>query len=106
MTLPYEETALEPNISAKTVSFHYGKHHAGCVNKLNGLVGGTTYENRPLEHVVKYADGAIFNNAAQVFNHDFYWDGLSGLIERDFGSMGAFKKAFLAESAGLFGSGW
>jgi Fe-Mn family superoxide dismutase len=117
MTLPYEQTALEPHISAETVSFHYGKHHAGYVNKLNGLIGGTEYEDKPLEYIVKYAGGAVFNNAAQVFNHDFYWYGLSGtptapsvelsdLIERDFGSLEAFKELFLTAAAGLFGSGW
>ncbi len=117
MTLPYEQTALEPYISAETVSYHYGKHHAGYVNKLNGLIEGTEYADKPLGHIVKYADGAIFNNAAQVFNHDFYWYGLSGaptgpsvelsdLIERDFGSMEAFKELFLTAASGLFGSGW
>ena len=117
MTLPYEQTALEPHISAETVSYHYGKHHAGYVNKLNGLIAGTEHADKPLEHIVKYADGAIFNNAAQVFNHDFYWYGLSGtstslsvelsdMIDRDFGSMEAFKEAFSAAAAGLFGSGW
>ncbi|MFA6188862.1 MAG: superoxide dismutase [Sulfuricurvum sp.] len=117
MTLPYEQTALEPYISAETVSYHYGKHHAGYVTKLNGLIGGTEYAEKTLEYLVKYADGAIFNNAAQIFNHDFYWHGLSiiphtpsvelsDLIVRDFGSMESFKEAFLTSAAGLFGSGW
>ena len=117
MPLPYEETALEPYLSAETLSYHHGKHHAGYVNKLNALIEGTEYVQKPLEHIVKYADGPIFNNAAQVFNHDFYWHSLSpaasspsvelsDLIARDFGSMEAFKKAFLAAAAGLFGSGW
>lgn len=117
MTLPYEQTALEPHISAETISYHYGKHHAGYVNKLNGLIGGTEYAEKTLEYIVKYSDGAIFNNAAQIFNHDFYWHGLSitshtpsvelsDLIVRDFGSMENLKEAFLTSCAGLFGSGW
>ncbi len=117
MPLPYEITALEPYISAETVSYHYGKHHAGYVNKLNGLIEGTEFANKPLEHIIKHAQGVVFNNAAQVFNHDFYWRGLSGeatgasvelsdLIERDFGSLEAFKEVFLATAAGFFGSGW
>lgn len=117
MTLPYEQTALEPHISAETVSYHYGKHHAGYVNKLNGLIGGTEYAEKTLEYIVQNAHGAIFNNAAQVFNHDFYWCGLStvphipstelsALIVRNFTSMEDFKTAFLTSCAGLFGSGW
>lgn len=117
MKLPYEQNALEPYISAETVSFHYGKHHAGYVNKLNALIENTKFAEMPLEQIIKHADGAIFNNAAQVFNHDFYWHGLSGtpstpsvelsdLIERDFGSLDAFREAFMAAAAGLFGSGW
>ncbi|WP_283949352.1 MULTISPECIES: superoxide dismutase [Sulfurimonadaceae] len=117
MKLPYEETALEPYISAETVSFHYGKHHAGYVNKLNGLIEGTPLEDAPLLKIIREAQNGVFNNAAQVFNHDFYWLGLSAettapsvelseMIERDFGSMEGFKGAFLAAAAGLFGSGW
>jgi superoxide dismutase, Fe-Mn family len=117
MKLPFEETALEPMISAETISYHYGKHHAGYVNKLNGLIEGTPFEESLLINIIREAEGGIFNNAAQVFNHDFYWHGLSpeptspsvelaDLIERDFGSMEAFKEAFLAAGAGLFGSGW
>lgn len=117
MTLPYEQSALEPHISAETVSYHYGKHHAGYVNKLNGLIVGTQYEDKSLEYTVKHAEGGIFNNAAQVYNHDFYWNGLSpvptspstelsNLITRDFGSMETFKEKMLAAAAGFFGSGW
>ena len=117
MPLPFEATALEPHISAETLSYHHGKHHAGYVNKLNALIPGTPYEHMSLEQIIKHADGAIFNNAAQIFNHDFYWKGLSGsatspsaelasLIERDFGSMEAFREEFLNAAAGLFGSGW
>lgn len=117
MTLPFAPTALEPYISAETLSYHHGKHHAAYVNKLNALIQGTEYSDMPLEQVIKHAEGPIFNNAAQVYNHDFYWKGLSagatvpsaelsGLIVRDFGSMEMFQEAFLAAATGLFGSGW
>lgn len=117
MELPFEQTALQPYISAETISYHYGKHHAGYVNKLNSLIEGTEYEERSLEHIVKYAHNAIYNNAAQIYNHNFYWRGLNQastapsvelleLIERDFGSLKAFQDTFLAAAAGLFGSGW
>lgn len=117
MKLPYDPTALEPYISAETISYHYGKHHAGYVNKLNGLIENTEYADMPLEEIVKNANNAIFNNAAQVYNHDFYWKGLSSishspsvellrLIERDFGTMETFKDEFLTSAAGFFGSGW
>jgi superoxide dismutase, Fe-Mn family len=117
MKLPYEATALEPYISAETVAYHYGKHHQGYVNKLNSLIAATIFSHSPLINIIREAEGATFNNAAQVFNHDFYWHGLSpdatepsvelsDMIERDFGSMEAFKEAFLAAAAGLFGSGW
>jgi len=117
MALPFAPTALEPFISAETLSFHHGKHHAAYVNKLNSLIQESEYVDMPLEEIIKHAEGPIFNNAAQVYNHDFYWKGLSAgstapsaelssLIERDFGSMESFKEAFLAAAAGLFGSGW
>lgn len=117
MPLPYKETALEPYISSETIQYHYGKHHAGYVNKLNALIEGTEYEDKPLEYIIKNSSGGIFNNGAQVFNHNFYWDGLSptettasvelsDLIERHFGSMDGFKKSFLSRAAALFGSGW
>lgn len=117
MKLPYDPSALEPYISAETISYHYGKHHAGYVNKLNALIENTEYADMPLEHIVKYANDAIFNNAAQIYNHDFYWKGLisnspspsaelSILIERDFGTTETFKEQFLASAAGFFGSGW
>ncbi|MFY9142451.1 superoxide dismutase [Sulfuricurvum sp.] len=117
MELPYAQSALQPYISAETVSYHYGKHHAGYVNKLNILVEGTEFSDKTLEHIIMYAKNAIYNNAAQVYNHDFYWKGLIntptspsvellGLIERDFGSLNAFEEAFLAAAAGFFGSGW
>lgn len=117
MSLPFEEAALEPYISSETIRYHYGKHHAGYVNKLNGLIEGKEYEDNPLEYMVKYTNGAVFNNAAQVYNHNFYWLGLSptsttcsvalsDMIKHDFGSQEEFKKQFLAKAAALFGSGW
>ena len=117
MDLPFDENALEPHISKETLQYHHGKHHAGYVNKLNDLIEGTVYADAELEEIVKKADGGIFNNAAQVYNHNFYWNGMSEketspskelltLIERDFTSMEAFKKKFLEMAAGLFGSGW
>ncbi len=117
MELPYAQDALEPYISAETLAFHYGKHHAGYVDKLNALAVGTPFEGMALEQIVRQADGALFNNAAQVYNHDFYWHGLSekqstpsvelaDMIEEQFGSIEAFRDAFLAAAAGLFGSGW
>jgi len=117
MPLPYDEGALEPYISAETVRYHYGKHHATYVSKLNTLLQGDALEGKPFEYIIKNAEGAIFNNAAQVFNHDFYWHGLSPApttpssellekIKHDFGSMEEFKKMFLDKAAALFGSGW
>lgn len=117
MLLPFEMTALEPYISSETITYHYGKHHAGYVNKLNTLIEGTEYENKPLEYIVKYANDGIFNNAAQVLNHNFYWLGLSNnpsrcsvslsdMIEHYFGSQEEFKKLFLAKASAFFGSGW
>lgn len=116
--LPYAADSLEPNISAKTIEFHYGKHHQGYVNKLNGLVPGTEFENASLEEIIKKADGGIFNNAAQVYNHTFYWESFSpdgggepvgalkDAIDSEFGSFETFKEKFSAAAATLFGSGW
>ncbi len=117
MSLPYSETALEPHISSETVSYHYGKHHAGYVKKLNGLIENSDFEDKPLEYIIKNAEGGVFNNAAQVYNHDFYWNclspdsstpsvELSDMIERDFKSLDNFKTQFLDAAATLFGSGW
>jgi Fe-Mn family superoxide dismutase len=117
MDLPFDENALEPYISKETLQYHHGKHHAGYVNKLNTLIEGTVYADMGLEEIVKKADGGIFNNGAQVFNHNFYFNGMSkkktspskellDLIERDFTSLEAFKEKFLEMAAGLFGSGW
>lgn len=117
MSLPFSKSALEPHISTETISYHYGKHHAGYVNKLNSLIQESEFEGKDLKYIIINGQGAIFNNAAQVYNHDFYWHGLSpsateasvelsDLIERDFGSMQKFKEIFLAKAAALFGSGW
>ena len=117
MTLPYEMDALEPHMSKETLSFHYGKHHQTYVNKLNDMVVGTQYENMDLLGVIKSASGPVFNNAAQIFNHDFFWKSLSPtmtkasssleeLIVRDFGSMQSFVETFTNTAIGLFGSGW
>jgi Fe-Mn family superoxide dismutase len=117
MELPFDKAALEPHISAETIEFHYGKHHATYLKNLVALSEGTHYETMKLEDIIRSADGALFNNAAQVFNHDFYWKGmtcgscsvsaeLQESLERDFGSMDAFKERFLESAAKLFGSGW
>ena len=117
--LPYEMNALEPHISQKTLEFHYGKHHAGYVNNLNKLIAGTPFENKSLEEIVKTSEGGMFNNAAQVWNHTFYWNcmtpnpkktaptgKLTDAIVRDFGSFDAFKEKFINACVTLFGSGW
>ncbi len=116
--LPYEFNALEPKISAKTVEFHYTKHHQSYVNKLNGLIEGTDYIGKTLEEIITSSEGGIFNNAAQVWNHTFYWEGfgvnpqseptgkLASMINDTFGSFDEFKKEFSNKAATLFGSGW
>ncbi len=116
--LPYAEDALEPYISKETINFHYGKHHATYVNKLNELVPGSRFENASLETIVKEAEGGIYNNGAQVWNHTFYWNCLSAegggapfgkvaeAIDRDFGSFTQFKEQFSQAAATLFGAGW
>ena len=117
--LPYEMDALAPHISQKTLEFHYGKHHAGYVNNLNKLIAETPFEHKPLEEIVKTSQGGIFNNAAQVWNHTFYWNcmtpnpkktaptgKLMDAIVRDFGSFDAFKDKFVNACVTLFGSGW
>ncbi len=121
--LPWPENALSPAISASTISFHYGKHHQGYVNKLNELVAGTPLADQPLEAVIKATAGkaeqsAIFNNAAQVWNHTFYWNSLrpqgggkpsgalAAQIDQSFGSLDAFKAEFAKAATGQFGSGW
>ena len=121
--LPYAENALEPVISSRTVSFHYGKHHAGYVSTLNKLIDGTPYAGLRLDEIVRRAaaDGAsaIFNNAAQAWNHAFYWKSLSpagaggeptgafaAAVQRDFGSKEALVKALAEAAVKRFGSGW
>jgi superoxide dismutase, Fe-Mn family len=121
--LPYAENALEPVISARTIGFHYGKHHKGYVDNLNKLIAGTEYSGLPLEKIIlNTADvpekAAIFNNAAQVWNHTFFWnsmkpDGggeppapLKRKIEESFGSVEACREAFLSAAVSQFGSGW
>jgi len=121
--LPYAENALEPVISARTISFHYGKHHRGYVDNLNKLIAGTEYTDLPLEKIIIATAGhtekaAIFNNAAQVWNHTFYWKSmrpkgggeppneLRRKMEASFGSVEACKKELAAAAVSQFGSGW
>ncbi len=116
--LPYELDALAPVISKQTLEFHYGKHHQAYVNNLNNLIVGTKFENLNLENVIRESDGGIFNNAAQIWNHTFYFNTfspkpqleptgkLAEMIVRDFGSLGEFKEKFNKAAATLFGAGW
>lgn len=116
--LPYEKTALEPHISAETLDFHYGKHHATYVTKLNGLIEGTDLASKSLEEIVKTSDGGVFNNAAQIWNHTFYWNSLSpngggepegalaDAISAKWGSFADFKAAFNDKAVNNFGSSW
>jgi len=114
--LAYELKALEPFISELTMGFHYGKHHQTYVDNLNKFIVGTAYENMPLEDIIKNApDGPIFNNAAQVWNHTFFFEALNvpgkskttcKQIEEEWGSIDAFKEEFSKAAVGLFGSGW
>jgi len=116
--LPYAANALEPVISENTINFHYGKHHQAYVTNVNNLIVGTAFENASLEEIIKKAEGGIFNNGAQVWNHTFYFmqfsldgckepkDELKAAIDAKFGSFDAFKEAFSKAAATLFGSGW
>lgn len=116
--LPFAQDALSPHISAQTLSFHYGKHHQAYVDNLNKLRVGTPFEEAGLEEIIRKADGGLYNNAAQVWNHTFYWNCLSPqgggqptgalaeAMDRAFGSFEQFKTQFSAAAAGLFGSGW
>jgi Fe-Mn family superoxide dismutase len=116
--LPFAMNALEPHISQETLEFHYGKHHKAYVTKLNNLLEGTDQQDKSLVDIVKSAEGGIFNNAAQVWNHTFYWNcmkpggsenptgDLADAIKRDFGSLDQFKDAYSKAGASLFGSGW
>lgn len=116
--LPYAKDALAPHISQETIEYHYGKHHQAYVTNLNKLVPGTEFESMSLEDIIKKAKGGIFNNAAQVWNHTFYWHCLSpngggeptgklaDAINKHFGSFNEFKEQFSQTAATTFGSGW
>lgn len=116
--LPYALDALAPHISKETLEFHYGKHHQTYVTKLNGLVEGKSEEHRSLNELVNDSSGAVFNNAAQIWNHSFYWNCLSPnggenpsgdieeAIQKDFGSFEEFQNQFSNAAVTLFGSGW
>lgn len=116
--LPYALDALQPHISKETLEFHYGKHHQAYVTNLNNLVKGTEFENASLKDIIRKSSGGIFNNAAQVWNHTFYWNclapraggepkgPLAEAVSRKFGSVASFKEAFSKSAVGNFGSGW
>jgi Fe-Mn family superoxide dismutase len=116
--LPYAKNALEPHLSAETLEFHYGKHHQTYVTNLNNLIAGTEFETLSLEDIVKKSSGGIFNNAAQVWNHSFYWNSLSPngggvptgalgeAIDQSFGSFDKFNEEFAKCAVTTFGSGW
>lgn len=116
--LPYEKNALEPHISAETLEYHHGKHHNAYVNNLNNMIKGTEFEGLSLEEIVLKSDGGIFNNAAQIWNHTFYFNGfspegggepsgeLADKINAAFGSFEAFVEKFNQTAMTTFGSGW
>ncbi|MBS0487246.1 MAG: superoxide dismutase [Fe] [Proteobacteria bacterium] len=116
--LPYARDALAPHISAETLDYHYGKHHQAYVTNLNNLIKGTEFEALDLEAIVRKAQGGMFNNAAQVWNHTFYWNSLlpkgggepsgklADAIKKAFGGFAQFKDEFSKLAAGTFGSGW
>jgi len=116
--LPYAMDGLAPHISKETLEFHYGKHHQAYVTNLNNLIKGTEFESASLEDIVKRSSGGVFNNAAQVWNHTFYWHSLSpngggepkgalaAAIDAKWGSFTGFKEAFTKSAIGNFGSGW
>lgn len=116
--LPYAQNALEPHISAETLEYHYGKHHNTYVNNLNNLIKDTEFAGKSLEEIVKTANGGVFNNAAQVWNHTFYWHCLSQngggeptgkiaeAINKSFGSFAEFKAQFTDAAVKNFGAGW
>jgi Fe-Mn family superoxide dismutase len=116
--LPYEKTALAPHISSETLDYHYGKHHQAYVTKLNDAIPGTEYEGKSLEDIIKTSSDSVFNNAAQIWNHTFYWHSLSpngggepkgtlaDAINAKWGSYEKFVNDFSAKAAGNFASGW
>jgi superoxide dismutase, Fe-Mn family len=115
--LPYAMDALEPHISRETLEYHYGKHHKTYVDNLNKLIPGTEFENLSLEDIIKKSSGGISNNAAQIWNHSFYWNCLSpkggepggdlaAAINKSFGSLDEFKQKFSQTAITTFGSGW
>ena len=115
--LPYAKDALAPHISAETLEYHYGKHHQTYVTNLNNLIKGTAFEGKTLEEIVRSSDGGVFNNAAQVWNHTFYWNSMApkggeptgkikAALDDSFGGVAEFKAAFKAAAVGQFGSGW
>jgi Fe-Mn family superoxide dismutase len=118
VNLPFEVDALEPVISARTIEFHYGKHHQTYINNLNKLIEGTEFANMSLDEIVKRSSGGIFNNAAQTWNHNFYWanlrspsnnqpqGSLANAINDAFVSFESFKEKFSTAAVSLFGSGW
>ncbi|WP_278405453.1 Fe-Mn family superoxide dismutase [Pseudoalteromonas ruthenica] len=117
-SLPYEINALEPHISQETLEYHHGKHHNTYVQKLNGLIAGTDFEGKSLEEIVCSSEGGVFNNAAQIWNHTFYWHSLSpngggapagavaDAINAKWGSFEAFQEAFNDKAVNNFGSSW
>ncbi len=117
-SLPYAQDALEPHISKETLEFHYGKHHNTYVVKLNGLIDGTADADKSLEDIIKTSSGGVFNNAAQIWNHTFYWNSLSpngggeptgavaDAINAAFGSFEEFKAKFTDSAVNNFGSSW
>ncbi|HYF60625.1 MAG TPA: Fe-Mn family superoxide dismutase [Burkholderiaceae bacterium] len=116
--LPYAPDALQPHISKETLEFHHGKHHQAYVTNLNNLIKGTEFENASLEDIIRKSSGGVFNNAAQVWNHTFFWSSMkpngggqptgpvADAIAKKWGSFDAFKEAFTKSAIGNFGSGW
>lgn len=116
--LPYAKTALAPHMSEETLNYHHGKHHNTYVTNLNNLIPGTKFEKMSLEEIILSSEGGIFNNAAQIWNHTFFWNSLAPnaggnptgkvatLINEAWGSFDAFKEAFTKSALGNFGSGW
>ena len=116
--LPYAKNALAPYISEETMDFHHSKHLQAYVNNTNNLIAGTEFENMPLEDIIRKSSGGLFNNSAQIWNHEFFWDimtpnsegtpkgAILDSLEQNFGSFGDFKAQFVKAATGLFGSGW